>query len=254
MTDKIWRLTTTFAILALITPLISFADEIKGMAAPALYLPKKSIDLGSAMQGAVAHGKFTIANRGSAPLEILELKSSCGCTVAELETKTIKPGEEVTVHVSIDTAGKVGQIRKSISIKSNDPASQDAKVGAYITVNIADHQVSSDAGAIFRGKCAECHFAPAGDLKGEPLFEAVCAMCHGHYGLGASAMRINDLKYLESYHKGATRKIIAGGGDKTSMPGFSKSKGGPLSDEQIDSIMELIEWWGEGFVFKKNGR
>lgn len=228
------------------------AAELK--AAPSLYLPEDSIDLGSVIQGQVAQGKFTIFNNGSAPLEILEMKTSCGCTVAEMDTKTIPPSGKVEIKVSVNTADKVGRIRKSIDIKTNDPNAGEVRLSVYVFVRINAHAAKARKGSsLFTGKCASCHAEPAKGLVDEPLFEAVCAMCHGHYGLGGeAARRINDLEYLDDKSLAEIRKAIAEGAPGSSMPGFSKRAGGPLSKLQIDSLVGLIQWWKKGYVFRKN--
>lgn len=117
---------------------------------------------------------------------------------------------------------------------------------------IKEHVSRKQNQTIFNGDCARCHAAPAQGKTGEPLFEAVCAMCHGHYGLGGTAPRINDLKFLETHGDAYIKKIITEGKEGTSMQGFSKERGGPLDEGQLDSLAVLIRWWTEGFVFKAN--
>ena len=101
------------------------------------------------------------------------------------------------MSITVNTEGKVGRIRKTIGVETNDPASPHARMILYVYVDIPSHRMSVEAGGLFKGKCGECHAKPAGSLVDEPLFEAVCSQCHGHYGLGGSAVRINDLDYLE---------------------------------------------------------
>lgn len=221
-------------------------------AGPRLVLPRTVIDLGVSFQGEKATGSFLIRNDGAAPLNIREIKPSCGCTVADLEKNTVIPGGEVKVGIAIDTSGKTGKVKKNVVIRTDDPGNPEATVDILTEVRIKEHMSWKKDRTLFTGDCARCHAAPAQGKTGEPLFEAVCAMCHGHYGLGGSAPRINGLKFLEAHDDAYVKKIITGGKHGTSMPGFSKEYGGPLDETQVDSIVGLIRWWENGFVFKSN--
>lgn len=68
----------------------------------------------------VKHG-FTISNTGSGNLEIASVKTSCGCTVAELEDKSLAPGESTKVRATLSLKGKRGKQHKQIVVHSNDP-------------------------------------------------------------------------------------------------------------------------------------
>ena len=48
------------------------------------------------------------------------MKSSCGCAVASVSTKELKPGESATLKVELDTKRK-GKMSRSITVMSNDP-------------------------------------------------------------------------------------------------------------------------------------
>lgn len=89
--------------------------------APRIFSPAPVHDFGSQdNEGKVDH-TFTIMNVGTGTLEISNVKSSCGCTVAELSKKSLAPGEETTVAASFNLAGKSGPQSKIISVSSNDP-------------------------------------------------------------------------------------------------------------------------------------
>ncbi|HHL39002.1 MAG TPA: DUF1573 domain-containing protein [Deltaproteobacteria bacterium] len=222
-------------------------------AVPRVHIPQRTVELGRSQPGVKPTGSFTIGNTGSARLNIIELKPSCGCTVAEPETKTIAPGEEVEVTVTIDPRGKAGGYRKTVTVRTDDPEEPVVEVVVTGEVAITEHGEAPDRSAIFTGKCAACHAEPASGKEGEPLFEAVCALCHGHYGLGGpAAARINDLDFVENHDDSYIRTVIADGVSGTSMPAFAKEAGGPLDTGQIESLVELIRWWEEGYVFRDN--
>lgn len=232
--------------------IILSATAYAGVGLPKITVPAGVVDLGQSFQGEKASGGFVIGNAGDGPLHIIKVTPSCGCTVAEIDINTIEPGKEINVPVSIDTAGKIGVIRKSIEIESDDPERPKLTVELQTLVSIREHSAMQTNKTLFQGGCANCHSLPAKDKTGEALFEAVCAHCHGHYGLGGSAGKMNDLKFLEARGDAYLKKIIVDGKTGTAMPGFSTESGGPLDKEQIDSLVQLMRWWQEGFIFKKN--
>jgi mono/diheme cytochrome c family protein len=69
------------------------------------------------------------------------------------------------------------------------------------------------------------------------LYGANCAGCHGPDGAGAVARGLADPVFLEIADKATLRRVTAGGVPGTAMPGFAKTAGGGLADEQIDAIV-----------------
>ncbi|WP_233578724.1 DUF1573 domain-containing protein [Tautonia sociabilis] len=82
------------------------------------------IDLGliGTQSGHMGKGEFRIMNRGSEILKILGMKSSCGCTVPQLPSMEIGPGDEEVVKVHIDPRNESGSHSSEIVIQTNDPA------------------------------------------------------------------------------------------------------------------------------------
>jgi len=71
---------------------------------------------------------FIIHNDGDAPLEILEVKPSCGCTVAKEYDSTIAPGQFGRIPVTLKTTNYKNRITKTISVKTNDPANSNSRL------------------------------------------------------------------------------------------------------------------------------
>jgi len=70
------------------------------------------------------------------------------------------------------------------------------------------------------------------------LFGANCSACHGDdVSIGPTLSVLNPL-YLSVVPKDVLRNIIADGIKQTGMPGFAKSSGGDLTDEQIDILLK----------------
>lgn len=61
---------------------------------------------------------FKFSNPGETPLVIFDVKTSCGCTVADWTKKPVKPGESGKVTVTYDSAFP-GVFRKEISVFYN---------------------------------------------------------------------------------------------------------------------------------------
>ena len=64
---------------------------------------------------------FVITNVGDKPLKILQVKPSCGCTVAGPYPREIKPGESGDFPFRLNSSRLHGKFSKSISIKTSDP-------------------------------------------------------------------------------------------------------------------------------------
>ncbi|MCX7987785.1 MAG: DUF1573 domain-containing protein, partial [Bacteroidales bacterium] len=48
----------------------------------------------------------------------------CGCTVANVKSKVIKPGENTTLSAEFNSAGRRGTQSKTITVITNDPSNQ----------------------------------------------------------------------------------------------------------------------------------
>jgi hypothetical protein len=94
-----------------------------GTAAPALLVKPAAYDFGRIPQRTVTHD-FRVKNRGDRPVTIREITTSCGCTTAEIDKRTLDPGGQATLTVRFDpkkhnTIGKVG---RTVTLKIDDPA------------------------------------------------------------------------------------------------------------------------------------
>jgi hypothetical protein len=62
---------------------------------------------------------FKFKNIGETVLYILEVLTSCGCTVADFPRNAILPGSEDRITVTFNTEGYPGNITKNIMVKMN---------------------------------------------------------------------------------------------------------------------------------------
>ena len=79
-------------------------------------------DAGMITKGELIERTFQIRNEGDEPLNILEVKPACGCTVAEYD-RTIAPGATGSIKAAVKSAGFDGPIAKGITVRTNDTAS-----------------------------------------------------------------------------------------------------------------------------------
>lgn len=191
----------------------------------------------------VAEFSFTVTNRSDQAVTITELRPSCGCTVAEMPSNpwVLAPGAKSTFTALVDFAGKHGKFSKTIAVHST------AGVQTLgLTVNIAEPDeatrlrnqqlAAANRQAVFRGDCASCHVAPIGDKTGAELFRAACAICHL---AEPRAELVADLMTPKAPRDAAYwRKWITDGREGSLMPGFAPQHGGPLTEAQIESLVE----------------
>jgi mono/diheme cytochrome c family protein len=73
-----------------------------------------------------------------------------------------------------------------------------------------------------------------------PLYARNCAGCHGQTGRLGAARPLNDPVYLAMVPPERMRQLIATGIPGTAQPAFALSAGGPLTDQQIDILVQGI--------------
>lgn len=75
-------------------------------------------DFGSVTKGEPVSHKFLVENTGDTPLEILNVKASCGCTATDYSSEPIAPGASGYVLATYN-AKSVGFFNKSVTVKLN---------------------------------------------------------------------------------------------------------------------------------------
>lgn len=84
--------------------------------------------------------------------------------------------------------------------------------------------------------------AQGGDVEnGKALFGEYCAVCHGYDGQGRVGASLTD--WFASIDPEAFVQSTVSDGVAGTMPAFAQSKGGPLSDAEIDDIAAFILSW-----------
>ncbi len=78
------------------------------------------------------------------------------------------------------------------------------------------------------------------------LFTSNCSGCHGLDGKYGPARILNDPLYLSLMPKETFKQVVTYGRPGTAMPAWAKSQGGPLTDKQVDALVNgLYREWGK---------
>ena len=107
---------------------------------PRIEITPKSFDFNEIEYGSIAEHAFKIKNTGNKTLEIKKIATSCACTSAEVEKKSLQPDEETNIDVAYNTGlmgdspHAKGKQERIIYIKTNDPISPQVEITIYAYV------------------------------------------------------------------------------------------------------------------------
>jgi mono/diheme cytochrome c family protein len=200
------------------------------------------------------HFTFSVTNISSDVVIINYILGSCHCTVAQLPSQPWKlaPREVGEFSATMDVRGappgsskfKTLTVNADKGVKVLDVTTRilpDMSSPADRTNNVK--MATADRQAVFKGDCMQCHAETAKDSAGhdkmsQDLYTAVCGICHES---SRRATFVPDLHHLADATSAAFwRTWITSGKPGTLMPAFAKSDGGPLSNEQIDSLVNYL--------------
>ncbi|MDB6112126.1 MAG: hypothetical protein JWR69_3876 [Pedosphaera sp.] len=202
-----------------------------------------------------AHLFFMATNVSSAEVTIDGVKTSCGCTSAKMPSDPwhLAPKESGRMDITVDLRGKTGTLLKSVTVLSTNAGKQ-----LLISVTIPpggtntlspemanrmwnQEMAAADRQAVFKGDCVKCHLEPAFGKNGAALYKVACGICHDS---PQRATMVPDLKIWAAktpigtnYWKG----MVAHGKPGTLMPAFAATEGGPLDQNQIDSLADFLK-------------
>jgi uncharacterized protein DUF1573 len=97
------------------------AHEAAPASGPRVAFASTTWRLDGVFAGEKVEHRFAFRNAGSEPLDVLGVKSTCGCTVADASRRRLEPGESSDVHVTFDTKNRGGDVHKAITVSTNDP-------------------------------------------------------------------------------------------------------------------------------------
>jgi len=201
-----------------------------------------------------AHFMFTVTNISSEDVLINYIIGSCHCTVAQLPSQPWKlaPKQVGEFSATMDIAGTPpGESKFKTLTVNSDKGVKVLNVTTRVLPDMSSPEdrtnnvkmATADRQAVFKGDCMQCHAETAKDSAGhdkmgQELYAAVCGICHES---SRRATFVPDLHHLKDPTSAAFwRTWITGGKPGTLMPAFAKSEGGPLSNEQIDSLVNYL--------------
>ncbi|MEN6450290.1 MAG: DUF1573 domain-containing protein, partial [Thermoguttaceae bacterium] len=94
---------------------------LKAGGSPKVVVKEKEYHFGTLDIAAKGSHDFVFRNAGDAPLKLASAGTSCRCTVSELSSHPIPPGESGKVTVSWKPIDNVGPYEQTATILTNDP-------------------------------------------------------------------------------------------------------------------------------------
>ncbi len=198
----------------------------------------------------VAKFTFSVTNVTDNEVVITDAKPSCGCTEAKMPSKPwhLAAHSSGIIDVGVNLAGKSGTLFKYVDVFYASNATKRLNLKVYMPESPAvarsrnQEMAKADRQAVFKGDCAKCHVPEKDkegkDKMGKELYVAACDVCHG---ANPRATMVPDLHAINHSTDLIFWKVwISEGKPGTLMPAFSKTQGGPLTDEQIDSLAQVM--------------
>jgi mono/diheme cytochrome c family protein len=199
-----------------------------------------------------AHFTFNLTNVSAEVVTITAANSTCFCTVASLpeEPWKIAPGTNGQINATMNLVNKSGSILKVITVESDKgtkllyvqstilPAPAPSMETSAMDRATNQKLAIADRQGVFKGECARCHAEPAKGKFGQPLYIAVCGVCHEAEHRATMVPNLHALPHENNAE--LWRNWIAHGKPGTLMPAFSVAEGGILTDEQINSVVSYL--------------
>jgi len=232
-------------------PAAASPQQLPGSQIQALVWDADLKEVTSKQGDATAKFTFSITNISDSEVVIKDAHPSCGCTEATMPSKPwhLGPHSNGVINVGVNLAGKSGTIFKWVDVTfgSNEQKRLSLKVIMPEDKNMLrsrnQQMASGDRQAVFKGDCAKCHAEPTKDENGKEkmgkdLYVAACDICHGAVPRATMVPDLHALNHSTDYIY--WKVWISGGKPGTLMPAFSQKEGGPLSDEQIESLAQVM--------------
>jgi len=195
---------------------------------------------------AVAKFTFSVTNLTDGEVVITDAKPSCGCTEAKMPSKPwhLGPQSNGVIEVGVNLAGKSGTIFKWVDVFYASNATKRLNLKVTIAEDpkmVRDRnqaKAKGDRQAVFKGDCASCHAEKTKGKTGKDLYAAACGVCHDADPRATMVPDLHAINHSMDYN--FWKVWISDGKAGTLMPAFSTKEGGPLTDEQIDSLAQFM--------------
>jgi hypothetical protein len=136
-TDEVENSNKSLNVIATINEYFPPVTEEELAKAPHIEFETLEYDFGHLDEGDTLSHFFQFTNTGKDTLNIRKTKTTCGCTVSDLDKMDYAPGEMGEIKVTFDSKGTRGTQIKRITLFSNDPTAptQDLIIRAYVRDN-----------------------------------------------------------------------------------------------------------------------
>ncbi|MGM0581203.1 MAG: DUF1573 domain-containing protein [Bacteroidota bacterium] len=136
-TDEVENSNKALNVIATINEYFPPMTEEELANAPHIKFETLEYDFGHIDEGDKLSHSFKFTNTGKDTLNIRKTKTTCGCTVSELEKMDYSPNESGEIKISFDSKGRRGTQIKRITLFTNDPTAptQDLIIKAYVRDN-----------------------------------------------------------------------------------------------------------------------
>jgi len=78
-----------------------------------------SWDFGQKPEGEILKHTFTLKNRSRQALTILDIDTSCGCTISEVKDKVLLPSQSTSIEVQFNSKGYAGGVQQFIYVHTD---------------------------------------------------------------------------------------------------------------------------------------
>jgi hypothetical protein len=96
--------------------IITIFLSLPTLAAQLLTFEKPAYNFQTAQQGTKITHSFSFRNTGNEPATIEKVSSSCGCTVANVSERVVRPGKRGEIRATFDTSDFSGPVTKEIFV------------------------------------------------------------------------------------------------------------------------------------------
>jgi hypothetical protein len=112
--------------------------------APVISAAPAEFDFGNVPAADPVSATLVLQNEGDGTLRIESLRTSCGCTTADVADTSVAPNGETTLTVTFDPLaheGLYGPLLRMVYVASNDPNQPELEIP--VTVNVLDPEINS---------------------------------------------------------------------------------------------------------------
>ncbi|MDB6065609.1 MAG: hypothetical protein JWR26_1817 [Pedosphaera sp.] len=195
---------------------------------------------------ATAEFVFNLTNASDSEFVIDRVMTSCGCTVAKIPSQPwhVAPHTNGQIGVTVNLAGKFGTFYKTITVIATNAPAKELRVkviipeGPEITRARNQMMAMTDHQAVFKNDCANCHVVPTKGKMAKELYSTACGICHEAKDRATMVPNLHALNHPTDYNY--WKQWITNGKAGTLMPAFAEAQGGPLNDEQIESLAKTL--------------